>query len=101
MLPSKGGRDMGTRFQILIYTLFLVPISLTPYWFGFTGIYSSIVVLLMGILFLFQAYRLYKDGEMTSARKLMFGSFLLLTRSTISFNDWLLKLQKWDLQQIN
>jgi len=78
MLPSKGGRDMGSRFQIFVYTLFLVPISLTPYWFGFTGIYSSLVVLLMGIIFLFQAYRLYKDGEMASARKLMFGSFYYL-----------------------
>jgi len=78
MLPSKGGRDMGSRFQLFIYTLFLIPISLSPYLFGFAGLYGSIVVLLMGINFLFQAYRLYKDGELASARKLMFGSFYYL-----------------------
>jgi protoheme IX farnesyltransferase len=78
MLPSMGGRDMGSRFQILIYTLFLIPISLTPYFFGFAGLWGSIVVLLLGLNFLWQAYRLYKDGEIQSARKLMFGSFYYL-----------------------
>ncbi|MCD6066678.1 MAG: cyoE [Bacteroidetes bacterium] len=78
MLPSMGGRDMGSRFQILIYTLFLIPISLTPYFFGFAGLWGSVVVLLLGINFLMQAYRLYKDGEIKSARRLMFGSFYYL-----------------------
>lgn len=78
MLPSKGGRDMGSRFQIFIYTLFLIPISLSPYLFGFAGLYGSIVVFIMGLNFLYQAYKLYKDGEMASARKLMFGSFYYL-----------------------
>jgi len=78
MLPSRNGRDSGSRFQILIYTLFLIPISLTPYLFGFAGIYGSIIVLLLGINFLIQAYKLYKNGDMKSAKQLMFGSFYYL-----------------------
>lgn len=78
MLPSKGGRDAGSRFQILIYTLFLIPISLTPYLFGFAGIWGSIVVLIFGLNFLYQAFKLYRDGSIQSARRLMFGSFYYL-----------------------
>lgn len=78
MLPSMGGRDASSRFQILIYTLFLIPISLTPYLFHFAGLWSSLVVLIMGLNFLRQAYKLYRDGSIESARTLMFGSFYYL-----------------------
>jgi protoheme IX farnesyltransferase len=30
LLPSRGGRDKGSAFQILIYTLCLMPVSLMP-----------------------------------------------------------------------
>ncbi len=78
MLPSKGGRDKTSRSQILIYTLSLFPIALAPYFFNFSGWISSTVVGSMGLLFLFQAYQLYKSGTIEDARKLMFGSFLYL-----------------------
>jgi heme o synthase len=78
MLPSLGGRDQSSRYQILIYTLFLLPISILPFLFGFTGIFSAAVILLCGIIFYLQAYKLYRDGAIESARKLMFGSFLYL-----------------------
>jgi protoheme IX farnesyltransferase len=78
MLPSRNGRDQSSRFQVLIYTLFLIPISLTPYLFGFAGMVGSSIVLLLGINFLIQAYRLYVKGDMKSARQLMFGSFYYL-----------------------
>ncbi len=78
MLPSMGGRDYSSRFQILIYTLFLIPISLIPCIFGLSGIISAVVIFTCGILFFLQAYKLYKDGTIESARKLMFGSFIYL-----------------------
>ncbi len=78
MLPSMGGRDYSSRFQILIYTLFLVPISLIPSVLGFSGVISAIIILICGILFFLQAYKLFKDGTIESARKLMFGSFVYL-----------------------
>jgi protoheme IX farnesyltransferase len=56
----------------------LIPISLTPYLFGFAGMVGSSIVLLLGINFLIQAYRLYVKGDMKSARQLMFGSFYYL-----------------------
>lgn len=78
MLPSKGGRDKSSRSQILVYTLSLFPIALTPYVFNFTGWISAAVVSCMGLVFIYQAYNLYRSGTIEDARKLMFGSFIYL-----------------------
>ena len=78
MLPSKGGRDKSSRSQILVYTLSLFPIALTPFIFNFTGWMSATVVSCMGFIFIIQAYNLYKSGTIEDARKLMFGSFVYL-----------------------
>lgn len=78
MLPSKGGRDKVSRSQILIYTLSLFPIALTPYVFNFTGWISATVVSCMGFAFILQAMQLYRTGSIADARKLMFGSFIYL-----------------------
>ncbi|MES2762485.1 MAG: heme o synthase [Bacteroidota bacterium] len=78
MLPSKGGRDKVSRSQILIYTLSLFPIALTPFIFNFSGWISATVVSCMGLVFIIQAYNLYRSGTIEDARKLMFGSFIYL-----------------------
>lgn len=78
MLPSKGGRDKSSRSQILVYTLSLLPIALTPFVFNFTGWISATVVSCMGLVFIIQAYNLYRSGTIEDARKLMFGSFIYL-----------------------
>lgn len=78
MLPSLGGRDKSSAFQILVYTLFLLPISLLPVLFGMSGSISAVIIAISGIYFAYQAYNLYKDLSIESARKLMFGSFIYL-----------------------
>lgn len=78
MLPSKGGRDKASRSQILVYTLALFPLALTPFIFNYSGWISASIISCMGLLFIMQAHRLYRNGTIESARKLMFGSFLYL-----------------------
>lgn len=78
LLPSPGGRDKATAFQTVIYTIVLIPVSLAPFLFHMTGIISAAVILVCGIAFLLQALKLYRDCEVSSARKLMFGSFIYL-----------------------
>ena len=78
MLPSLGGRDKSSAFQILVYTLFLLPISLFPVMFHMSGIISAIIILICGVFFTYQAYTLYKECTVEAARKLMFGSFIYL-----------------------
>jgi len=78
LLPSGGKKDMNTAIQIMIYTLFLIPLGLLPAKFGLTGINSAIVATVCGVLFLSQTFWLMKDGSRKSALKIMYGSFLYL-----------------------
>ncbi len=78
MLPSPGGRDKGSAFQVVVYTLFLYPISLMPVMFHYSGLASSLIISFCSIYFLYQSYILYKECTVDAARKLMFGSFFYL-----------------------
>ena len=77
LLPSKE-RDKGSAFQILVYTLFLIPVSVFPLRFGMVGLVGISVVATCGIVFLWQAYKLYQTLEVKAATRLMFGSFIYL-----------------------
>lgn len=78
LLPSVGGKNKTSAFQILIYTLFTLPIGLLPWAFELTGIWSVVVVTITGLIMVYYAFRLYFSGEDADAKKLMFSSFLYL-----------------------
>lgn len=85
LLPSREGRSLNSAIQIMIYTLFLIPISLLPALFGLTGIKSAIVVTAAGCLFAAQSFALMKDQTPRSALRIMFGSFLYLPIVQIAY----------------
>lgn len=92
LLPSGGKKDLNTAFQIMIYTLFLLPMGLLPAKFGLTGINSAIIVSICAVLFLGQTFKLMRDcltdrKDMTrgSALRIMFGSFIYLPVVQIAF----------------
>jgi len=78
MLPSPEGRVKASAFQILVYTIGLVPVSLLPTYFGFTGNFSAGVAVVCGAVFVFQAIKLYQSLSADDAKRLMFGSFIYL-----------------------
>ena len=91
LLPAGGKRDLNTAFQIMIYTLVLLPMGILPAQFGITGVYSAFVVTVCGALFFSQTFFLMKQclsGEsntVKAARLIMFGSFLYLPVVQIAF----------------
>ena len=85
LLPFGGQKDINTAIQIMIYTLFLLPLGLLPAKFGITGIDSAIVATVCGILFLAQTFSLMKTGSRASALRIMFGSFLYLPIVQIAY----------------
>ena len=85
LLPSGGGQDLNTAIQIMIYTLFLLPLGLLPSYFGLTGMNSGIVATVCGVLFLAQTFSLMRDCSRKSALKIMFGSFLYLPIVQIAY----------------
>lgn len=85
LLPSKGGKDLNSAIQIMIYTLFLLPLCWVPYYLQMTRIDSAVVAMLCGILFLAQTLYLMKERTKKAAMGLMFGSFLYLPIVQIAY----------------
>lgn len=78
MLPSAGGRDDASKFQILVYSLFLIPISLLPYVFHYVGWMTGIIVLVFGITLALQAYNFYRIPTIENAKKLFIVAIIYL-----------------------
>lgn len=85
LLPGNGKRDLNTAFQIMIYTLFLIPLGLLPAAFGLTGMYSAIIATVCGVMFLIQTFKHMKDCSRKSALWIMYSSFLYLPIVQIAF----------------
>lgn len=78
MLPSLGGRDKKSAYQIVIYTAGLIPVGMLPWVAGMTGIVSAILAIVFGALMCYPAIKLYRTLEMKYAKQLMFASFFYL-----------------------
>ena len=82
MLPT-GYRDKKTAIQIILYTIWMIIISVFPY-SGLVGdlslsIYAALIVLLAGIIMLVFAINLYNRMDINSAKNLFFYTIFYLT----------------------
>tara|TARA_B100000767_G_scaffold275285_1_gene311505 strand:- start:2274 stop:3176 length:903 start_codon:yes stop_codon:yes gene_type:complete len=78
LLPSSLGKSKQSAFQILIYSLALIPFSLIPWILDWTGNTTFVIAAILGTLFFIYAYKLFLSQEDADARKLMFASFVYL-----------------------
>jgi protoheme IX farnesyltransferase len=62
MLPVVAGAK-ETRRQILLYTIVLVPLTLVPYFMGFSGLPYGVTAGLLGLGFLERVYRVITDKQ--------------------------------------
>ena len=85
LLPGGGAKDLNTAINIMVYTLFLLPLGLLPSYFGVTGLTSAFVATICGSLFLAQTFNLMKDTSNQRAKRIMFGSFIYLPIVQITF----------------
>ena len=88
MLPS-GKRDNTTAFQIVFYSIWMIIVSSLPY-FNFTGklsigIYSLILILISGLLMLYQALKLMRYKDKQNAIRLMYVSIFYISFIQIIF----------------
>lgn len=77
LLPTTH-RDKRSAFITFVSTLILIPISLIPTFMGFGGYIIGVVSLILGMIFSYYGFKLFKTLEMADARKVMFGSFFYL-----------------------
>ncbi len=78
MLPHGGQKSKKVAFQIMMYSLLLIPISLVPAKFGVTGLSASIVIFVCGLAFLYQSFKLFKTCSDKDALHLMLASVIYL-----------------------
>lgn len=82
LLPFASGRSKKSAFQIFIYSLFLVPVSLLPWALPaaspMVGNVAATVAALAGFVMVWYSFRLYKSCDTADAKKLMFSSFFYL-----------------------
>ena len=82
MLPT-GNRDKKTALQIILYTLWLIIISVFPAT-GLTGLLmisleSAIIILVLGLIMLFMGINLYNGMNIASAKRLFMYTIFYLT----------------------
>ena len=88
LLPT-GKKDKGTALQIIMYTFWMIVISVIPA-FGITGrlhlsLPAAALVLLMGLVMLGFAFRLFEKRDNKTARGLMLVSVSYITLMQITF----------------
>lgn len=88
MLPT-GKKDKGTALQIIMYTIWMIIISVIPV-FGFTGtlqlsIPAALIVLVMGLVMLGFSFKLFEKRDNPSAKKLMLASVSYITLMPIVY----------------
>ncbi len=64
--------ERATKFQMVLYTLLLLPVALFPWLARYTGMAYGMTALVLTLLFLYAALRVLRDDTLRSAR-LMFG----------------------------
>ena len=78
MLPVVAGRR-ATKAQMLVYTMLLLPLTVSPYFFGATGLVYGAGAAVLGLLFIASAVGVWRepdDAGDRQARK-MFGFSIL------------------------
>jgi protoheme IX farnesyltransferase len=78
MMPIGTTKDKKAAFQIVIFSLAMIPAGLLPYFLGCAHLIASILVAVCGGGLAWQSIVLYKDLSNKSAKKLMFFSIMYL-----------------------
>ena len=75
-VEDEGGHR--TAGQALSHTLGLLPVSLCPFAFGLSGKIYFVTALVLGLAFLYFAFRFYRQVDRVNARRLFFASIIYL-----------------------
>lgn len=78
LLPSADGQSRSSAVQILIYSVFLLPVSLIPFFIGFMGMPYAIIAAISGGAIIYYAFKLYYLCDKTAAKHLMLAALLYL-----------------------
>lgn len=84
LLPANEGPTKFTAIQTIAYSLVLVPVTLLPFYTGMcsyedtTGKIAVGMIILANLFMISRCFRLYQKMDASSARRVMFGSYMYL-----------------------
>lgn len=78
MLPVVEPEGRITARQIVLFAIMLVPVSLAPFFLGFTGLIYLVGATMLGAWFLVESVRTARAKSVISARRLLLVSVLYL-----------------------
>jgi len=76
LLPSQGGKDLSSAFLILLYSLFLLLVSILPIFVGFAGNTALYLFIIAGLIMIIPSIQLFNKKTDQAATKVMFASFI-------------------------
>ena len=85
LMPGGRTPDRAAASTMLLYTLFLIPVGMLPWVFGFVGPTALVASLLGAAVMLVPAVRLFLTTDDRDARKLMFASFIYLPLVQVAY----------------
>ena len=94
MLPVVAGEEY-TKKNILIYSIVLFPVTVLPYFFGFSGLFNLTVTICFGFYYILLSYKLYKEPnkkvyDKIASQIFLFSIFyLFFIFSTILIDNYL------------
>jgi protoheme IX farnesyltransferase len=78
LLPADKGPTKFTAIQGIMYSVLMIPVGFLPYYFGYTGFTSAIIVMACNVFMVVQSIRLYQQMDVKAARRVMFSSYIYL-----------------------
>jgi heme o synthase len=78
LLPGDKGPTKFTALQTVMYSALMIPVGVLPYYYNISGLVSMWIVLACNAAMLFLSIGLFIRMDVSSARKVMFGSYFYL-----------------------
>ena len=77
LLPT-GKKDQLSIFLIALYSVFMLPVSVLPFVFGFCGYVGLVSGILLGLLMIYPAIKFLMTKDEKWALRIMFASFIYM-----------------------
>jgi protoheme IX farnesyltransferase len=78
LLPSDKGPTKFTAIQTIMYSALMIPVGLLPFIYHISGETSMWILLVCNLMMVYLSVMLFIKMDVTSAKKVMFGSYFYL-----------------------
>ena len=85
LLPLRRPPTGRTAFVILLFTIWLVPLGVLPFMWGYVGATSAGLAVVLALVLIWFNYGLVRQPTLLSAKRLMFAAFAYLPLVQITF----------------